>query len=73
MRGRPRMPIGTFGEIATRQISVRRYRASARLRDWDGQTRQVTATGVSASAAKSALKVRIAERLRAGDTSGALT
>ena len=35
------MPIGTFGEIATRQISVRRYRASARLRDWDGQTRQV--------------------------------
>lgn len=73
MRGRPRMPIGTFGEIATRQISVRRYRASARLRDWDGQTRQVTATGVSASAAKSALKVRIAERLRAGDTSGVLT
>lgn len=73
MPGRPRIPIGTFGDIATRQIGVRRYRASARLRDWDGRTRQVTATGDTASAAKAALKVRIAERLRDGDTSGALT
>ncbi|MFV0374532.1 tyrosine-type recombinase/integrase [Microbacterium sp.] len=73
MPGRPRTPLGTFGEVATRQIGPRRFRASTRLRDWDGQSRQITATGESASAARSALKTRIAERLRAGDSSGALT
>ncbi|GAA2973852.1 tyrosine-type recombinase/integrase [Microbacterium terrae] len=73
MAGRPRLPIGTFGEITTREVAPRRFRASARLRDWDGRTRQVSATSESASAARSALKARIAERMRAGDTSGALT
>lgn len=67
------MPIGTFGEITVREVAPRRFRASARLRDWDGQTRQMSATGESAGAARTALKSRIAERMRAGDTSGALT
>lgn len=73
MSGRPRLPIGTFGEITTREVTPHRFRASTRFRDWDGRTRQVSATRESVSAARTALKARIAERMRGGDTSGALT
>ena len=57
MAGRPRLPIGTFGAITTTQLGPRRLRASTHVRDWDGQTRQVTATGSSRNAAQSALKL----------------
>src|SRR4051794_31271416 len=73
MAGRPRLPIGTFGAITTTQLGPRRFRASTRIRDWDGRSRQVTATGTSRNAAQTALKVDLARRMRAGDTADALT
>lgn len=72
MAGRPRLPIGTFGEIKTSQVAPGRFRAHARFRDWDGQTRQVTASGASQSAAKTALKVELAGRMRVGDACDSL-
>lgn len=41
MAGRPRLPIGTFGEIRTTEVGPGRFRSMTRFRDWDGQTRQV--------------------------------
>ncbi len=72
MAGRPRLPIGAFGAITTTRLGPRRFRASARVRDLDGQTRQVAATGSSRSAAESALKVDLAHRMRGGDASEGL-
>ncbi|MDF0513905.1 hypothetical protein PX701_09770 [Agromyces sp. H3Y2-19a] len=38
--GRPaRLPIGTFGDVKTNQVGPGRFRAYARFRDWDGETR----------------------------------
>ncbi|WP_314505443.1 tyrosine-type recombinase/integrase [uncultured Microbacterium sp.] len=73
MAGRPRLPVGTFGEITTRKLESGRFRASARFRDWDGHTRQVTATGKSAGAAKTELKTQLADRMRIGGDSTAIT
>lgn len=67
------MPIGTFGEITTSRLESGRFRAFARFRDWDGQTRQVTATAATAGAAKTDLKLRLAERVRVGGAGDALT
>lgn len=66
MAGRPRLPIGAFGDVKTNQVGPGRFRAYARFRDWDGETRQVSATGASRGAAKSALKERLATRMRLG-------
>ncbi|WP_194396400.1 tyrosine-type recombinase/integrase [Microbacterium atlanticum] len=73
MAGRPRLPIGTFGEITATKVAPGRFRASTRFRDWDGQTRQVTASGSSANAAKNALKDALAGRMRIGGTGDGLT
>lgn len=67
MVGRTRLPIGTFGDVKTNQVGPGRFRAYARFRDWDGETRQVLATAASRGAAKSALKVQLATRMRLGD------
>ena len=72
MAGRPRLPIGTFGEITTREVAPGRYRAATRFRDEDGQTRQIVATGGSRNAAKTELKQRLAERQRIGDASDSI-
>jgi integrase len=72
MAGRPRTPISTFGTITTHQIGPGTFRAMTRFRDWDGQTRRVTATGSSRNAARSALKIDLAARLRAGGIGDAL-
>lgn len=72
MAGRPRLSIGTFGEIKTNQVGPGRFRAYTRFRDWDGQTRQVTATSLSRNAAKTALKIELAERMRVGDAGDSL-
>jgi len=66
MAGRPRLPISTFGSIKTAEVGPGRFRAWTRFRDWDGETRQVTATGSSRSAAKTALKVDLAARMSIG-------
>ncbi|WP_166789463.1 site-specific integrase [Cryobacterium sp. TMS1-20-1] len=44
-----------------------------RFRDWDGQTRKVTATGSSRNDAQAALKSDLAARLRAGGSGDLLT
>ncbi|WP_210481098.1 tyrosine-type recombinase/integrase [Naasia sp. SYSU D00948] len=72
MAGRPRLPIGTFGAITTTEIAPRRFRATTRVRDWDGRTRQVAATGSSRSAAQTALKVDLTRRMRGGDAAEGL-
>lgn len=59
--GRPRTPIGTFGEISIRCVS-RSYIASTRMRDWDGKLRRIEATGSTRSLAKAELKRRISCR-----------
>ena len=41
---RPRLTIGTYGEIATRRRPSGRIEARARYRDWDGATRLVQKT-----------------------------
>ncbi len=68
MAGRPRLPIGTFGDIAVSSLGGGRFRAVTRFRDWDGQTRRVTVTAASRNAARSALKVELASRMRVGDS-----
>ncbi|SEE94768.1 tyrosine-type recombinase/integrase [Jiangella alba] len=59
---RPRLPIGTFGEITTRRIARGRVEARTRYRDWDGKTRIVQATADTERAAERALKVKLSER-----------
>lgn len=61
-RGRPTTAPGTWGEIHTRKVRRGAYRARTRIRDTDGVTRQVTATGTTASAATRALREKLAER-----------
>ncbi|TFC74582.1 site-specific integrase [Cryobacterium sp. TMS1-20-1] len=73
MAGRPRLPISTFGAITTQQVSLGIFRSVTRFRDWDGQTRKVTATGSSRNDAQAALKSDLAARLRAGGSGDLLT
>jgi integrase len=66
--GRPRLPLGTYGEITLteepRANGKLSYRAKARFRDADGVTRPVVRYGQSKRAAKDALRVALAERQR---------
>jgi len=48
---RPRLAIGTFGDITTRTMPSGRIEARTRFRDWDGCSRIVQATGDTARAA----------------------
>ncbi|RXZ71216.1 tyrosine-type recombinase/integrase [Agromyces albus] len=73
MAGRPRLAIGTYGSIQTTELARGRFRALTRFRDWDGQTRQVGATGESRNAAITALKLDLQERMRHAGTQGSLT
>jgi len=59
---RPRIPIGTFGEITFINRPNKRIEARSRYRDWDGQTRIIQVTASSRPAAEIALKKRLAER-----------
>lgn len=59
---RPRIPIGTHGEISFINRSRGKVEARTRFRDWDGETRLVQATASSRPAAEMALKRRLAER-----------
>ena len=65
MAGRPRTPIGTWGDINVRQVAEGTHEARARFRDPDGRLRLVSARGPSASAAKGALRDRLAARAEA--------
>lgn len=59
---RPPLPIGTFGTIKTKEVRPGVHRAWTRFRDFDGTTRQITATGRSPAAAQRELKAKIADR-----------
>lgn len=73
MAGRPRLPVSTFGSIRTIEVAPGRFRATTRFRDWDGQTRKVTATGSSRNAATTVLKTDLAQRMHVGDTTDSVT
>ncbi|GAA3043396.1 site-specific integrase [Pseudonocardia yunnanensis] len=68
--GRPPLPIGTYGQIVTRQVGGS-WTARARFRDNDGRTRLVERRGSSKAAAVRGLKQ--AMRDRAGPASGTVT
>lgn len=59
---RPRIPIGTFGEIGFLTAPGGGTVARARYRDWDGKSRLVQVTRESRSSAERALKAKFAER-----------
>ncbi len=61
-RGRPPTSLGTWGTIRTRRISEGAYRSHTRIRDKDGVSREVTATGTTAAAADRALRQKLAVR-----------
>lgn len=61
-RGRPPTSLGTWGTIRTTQVREGAYRAHTRIRDKDGVTREVTATGTTAAAAERALREKLVDR-----------
>lgn len=62
----PPLPIGTAGEIsAVKNSKSGRWRARCRFRDLDGETREVSASGLTRNAAIRDLKEKCAERVRA--------
>jgi integrase len=65
--------LSTFGTINTVKVASGRYRAFTRFRDWDGETRQVSATGSSQNEAATALKVDLAARMHVGGSDDSLT
>lgn len=70
---RPRLTIGTYGEITTRRRPSGRIEARARYRDWDGVTRLVQASGDSPAAATRALKAKCVDRNLIAPSAGSLT
>ncbi len=60
--GRPRTPVGTFGDIWFADLDNGSVEARTWYRDDDGKSRQVRAVGPSETAAKIALKAAIAVR-----------
>lgn len=60
--GRPRTPIGTFGDITYVKVSGARVRARTRYRDDDGQVRRVSATGATNKEAERNLKKVLSQR-----------
>ena len=61
-RGRPPTSLGTWGTIRTTQVREGAYRARTRIRDKDGVTREVTATGTTVAAAERALREKLVDR-----------
>lgn len=70
---RPRLTIGTYGEITTRRRPNGRTEARTRYRDWDGATRLVQASGDTAAAATHALKAKCVDRNLIAPSAGSLT
>jgi integrase len=61
-RGRPPTSLGTWGSIRTTQVREGAFRARTRIRDKDGVTREVTATGTTVAAAERALREKLVDR-----------
>lgn len=66
--GRPRLPLGTAGLMRVyRARGGTGFVATAKVRDYDGQTRRIERTGKSKSAARGALAEAVRTRHVAGD------
>lgn len=61
-RGRPPTSVGTWGLITTRRVREGAYRSRTRIRDRDGVSREVTATGTTIAAAERALREKLVDR-----------
>lgn len=61
-RGRPPTSLGTWGTIRTTRVREGADRARTRIRDKDGVTREVTATGSTVAAAERALREKLVDR-----------
>lgn len=61
---RPRLPVGTMGEIRCYRLANGRVRAITNFRDYDGRTRRVERTAKSESAARSRLREACRDRGR---------
>jgi integrase len=61
-RGRPPTSLGTWGNIRTTRVREGVYRARTRIRDRDGVSREVTATGTTSAAAERALREKFVDR-----------
>ncbi|WP_419818764.1 hypothetical protein [Glaciibacter flavus] len=59
---RPRLSIGTFGDITTRTLPSGQVEARTRYRDWDGKSRLVQITAATTKAAEHELKAKLVER-----------
>jgi len=70
---RPRLQIGTAGDIRFEQVASGKVRARAQFRDWDGKCRDVQATGASRRSAEQALKTKLAQRSLFQPADAALT
>jgi integrase len=64
---RPPLAIGTWGKIKTTKSTTGSYCARVRVRDHDGTTRDVKATGETGPKAISALKIKIRDRVPPND------
>ncbi|MFD7657891.1 tyrosine recombinase XerC [Actinosynnema sp. NPDC059797] len=62
---RPRLPVGTHGEIRCYPMRSGKYRAITNYRDYDGVLRPVERVGRSETNAKNNLKVALRDRARA--------
>jgi integrase len=62
-RGRPPLPVGTFGSISVREVGPKRFRARARFRDFDGQVREVVKFGETPAGAQRNLRAALVERV----------
>src|SRR5918995_2925293 len=60
--GRPRTPIGTFGDLSNAKTASGQIRARTRFRDDDGEIRRVSATGPTRKAAERSLKEVVSQR-----------
>lgn len=60
-RGRPPLPVGTWGEVWTERYGAG-WRARTRFRDYDGRTRLVTRSGRTKGAARNTLTAYLLER-----------
>ncbi|HET6916682.1 MAG TPA: hypothetical protein VFH56_11390, partial [Acidimicrobiales bacterium] len=59
--GRPRLPLGTWGEISVQHVGPSKYKARARFRDTTGGTRPVARFGQTKAEAKRRLLEALAE------------
>lgn len=73
MAGRPRLDIGTYGNITARRTKNGKFLAETRFRDVDGVPRPVTATDVTEAKAKARLKAKLIDRQKRGGLRNSLT